>query len=239
MDVAHEGVTGIGPGQHVGNLVERDHGVLKGPGLLRRHEILQDLLRLSECAVHSRAHLVRSHFRESKIQTRHAGHGSQEATTPNLRLYVAHMQRTESGSEVRLRPIGMGAGSGVRHLNHGSFGAVLNEVLDLQTAWKRKFEADPGRFVWRDLRYAMDRPATPSASSSAPTPLAWSPCVTQLPESPRSFGRSSHCSSPATSCSPPLTTTTQCVRSFASPPSEPGAEVVVARVPFPIDGPSR
>ena len=46
---------------------------------------------------------------------------------------------------------------GTRHLNHGSFGAVLEEVLELQTAWRSRFEANPTRFVSRDLQMAIDR----------------------------------------------------------------------------------
>lgn len=45
---------------------------------------------------------------------------------------------------------------GTRHLNHGSFGAVLLEVLELQSQWVRRFEANPTRFVMRDLEPAID-----------------------------------------------------------------------------------
>ena len=46
---------------------------------------------------------------------------------------------------------------GTRHLNHGSFGAVLEEVLELQAAWRSRFEANPTRFVFRELQSAVDR----------------------------------------------------------------------------------
>ncbi|MGA8038518.1 MAG: aminotransferase class V-fold PLP-dependent enzyme [Acidimicrobiia bacterium] len=44
----------------------------------------------------------------------------------------------------------------IRHLNHGSFGAVLEEVLDSQTEWRRRFESNPTRFVMRDLQPGID-----------------------------------------------------------------------------------
>jgi len=47
--------------------------------------------------------------------------------------------------------------SGTRHLNHGSFGAVLEEVLDLQSEWRRRLEANPTRFVFRELQPTIDR----------------------------------------------------------------------------------
>ncbi|HEX9865754.1 MAG TPA: aminotransferase class V-fold PLP-dependent enzyme [Acidimicrobiia bacterium] len=46
---------------------------------------------------------------------------------------------------------------GTRHLNHGSFGAVLDEVLELQTAWRSRLEANPTRFVFRELQTAVDK----------------------------------------------------------------------------------
>jgi isopenicillin-N epimerase len=46
---------------------------------------------------------------------------------------------------------------GTHHLNHGSFGAVLEEVLDEQTEWRRRIEANPTRFVIRDLPSVMER----------------------------------------------------------------------------------
>jgi len=46
---------------------------------------------------------------------------------------------------------------GTHHLNHGSFGAVLEEVLDLQQEWRRRFEANPSRFVFHELDGAVDR----------------------------------------------------------------------------------
>ena len=54
VDIAHEGVGGIGLGEHVGDLVEGEHGVLERPGLFRCHESLEDLLRPLERLVHPR-----------------------------------------------------------------------------------------------------------------------------------------------------------------------------------------
>ena len=39
----------------------------------------------------------------------------------------------------------------VRHLNHGSFGAVPEEVSRVQDSWRQKWEANPTGFVHRDL----------------------------------------------------------------------------------------
>jgi isopenicillin-N epimerase len=44
----------------------------------------------------------------------------------------------------------------IRHLNHGSFGAVPVEVMEVQTEWRARWEANPTRFVTRDLVPALE-----------------------------------------------------------------------------------
>ena len=39
----------------------------------------------------------------------------------------------------------------VRHLNHGSFGAVPTVIQEAQAEWRSRWEANPTRFVYRDL----------------------------------------------------------------------------------------
>jgi len=45
----------------------------------------------------------------------------------------------------------------LRHLNHGSFGAVPRPVLEAQDEWRRRFESDPVGFVDGDLMPELDR----------------------------------------------------------------------------------
>ena len=50
--------------------------------------------------------------------------------------------------------------SEVRHLNHGSFGAVPDAVSAAQTEWRRRWEANPTRFVHDDLIDGLDKSRT-------------------------------------------------------------------------------
>jgi isopenicillin-N epimerase len=79
-------------------------------------------------------------------------HGSQTGATSNQTIYVSPVQRNQPDDHGvwALEP-------GRRHLNHGSFGGVLEEVLRAQDDWRRRFEADPTRFVFGRLQSAMDR----------------------------------------------------------------------------------
>ncbi len=45
---------------------------------------------------------------------------------------------------------------GVVHLNHGSFGATPRRVLERQTEWRRRMEANPVRFLGRELFRHLD-----------------------------------------------------------------------------------
>jgi isopenicillin-N epimerase len=124
---------------------------------------------------------------------------------------------------------------GTRHLNHGSFGAVLNDVLDLQTVWRRRFEADPSRFVWRELQPAMDRSREAVGEFVGADPAGLAPvrnATTGIASVLRSF-------EPLLRPGDQLLTTAHdynAVRQILRFTAErTGAEVVVARVPFPIE----
>lgn len=146
------------------------------------------------------------------------------------------MQRTASGSAADGARSLWALDTAVRHLNHGSFGAVLNEVLELQSEWKRRFEADPTHFVFRDLQPAMDRARDAVAAFVGADPLLVAPvrnATTGVASVLRSF-------EPLLASGDQLLTTTHdynAVRQILRFTAErTGAEVVVARVPFPIEG---
>jgi isopenicillin-N epimerase len=126
-----------------------------------------------------------------------------------------------------------------RHLNHGSFGGVLQEVLQAQDDWRRRFEADPTRFVFRDLEPAVDAARDAlgefvggDPDSLAPVRNATSGVASVL----RSF-------EPHLGPGDQVLTTAHdynAVRQILVHTAErTGAEVVVAEVPFPIEDPSQ
>jgi isopenicillin-N epimerase len=63
----------------------------------------------------------------------------------------------------------------ITFLNHGSFGACPRPVLDTQQAWRDQLEAEPVRFLARDLegRIAAAREALGSFIGAAPDDLAF------------------------------------------------------------------
>jgi isopenicillin-N epimerase len=125
----------------------------------------------------------------------------------------------------------------VRHLNHGSFGAVLSEVLELQAEWKRRFEADPSRFVFRDLRAAMDRARDAVGEFVGADPAGLAPlrnATTGIASVLRSFETLLRPGDQLLTTAHDYNAVRQILR-FAA--ERTGAEVVVARVPFPIEDP--
>ncbi|MGH3668130.1 MAG: aminotransferase class V-fold PLP-dependent enzyme, partial [Acidimicrobiia bacterium] len=149
------------------------------------------------------------------------------------------MQRTASGShDEQSRPT-WALDPGVRHLNHGSFGAVMNDVLELQTDWRRRFEGDPSRFVWRELQPAMDRSREAVGEFVGADPVGLAPvrnATTGIASVLQSFA-------PLLRPGDQLLTTAHdynAVRQILRYTGErTGADVVVARVPFPIEGPDQ
>jgi len=125
----------------------------------------------------------------------------------------------------------------VRHLNHGSFGAVLSEVLELQAEWKRRFEADPSRFVFRDLRAAMDRARDAVGEFVGADPAGLAPvrnATTGIASVLRSFETLLRPGDQLLTTAHDYNAVRQILRFTAE---RTGAEVVVARVPFPIEDP--
>ena len=124
-----------------------------------------------------------------------------------------------------------------RHLNHGSFGAMLIEVLELQTEWKLRFEADPSRFVFRDLRPAMDRAREAVGTFVGADPLGLVPvrnATTGIASVLRSFETLLRPGDQLLTTAHDYNAVRQILRFTAE---RTGAEVVVARVPFPIEDP--
>ena len=128
---------------------------------------------------------------------------------------------------------------GTRHLNHGSFGAVLDEVLDLQQEWRRRFEANPSRYVFRELGEAVDRAREAVGRFVGADPAGIAP-VRNATTGVASVLRSVE---PWLAPGDQLLTTAHdynAIRQILRFTAErTGAEVVVASVPFPIESPSQ
>lgn len=45
---------------------------------------------------------------------------------------------------------------GISYLNHGSFGACPDPVMEAQRVWRERMEAEPARFLDRELEYHLD-----------------------------------------------------------------------------------
>jgi isopenicillin-N epimerase len=143
---------------------------------------------------------------------------------------------TSGGSEAMA---GWALERGRLHLNHGSFGGVLQEVLRAQDDWRRRFEADPTRFVFRDLEPAVDaaRDALGEFVGADPDSL--------VPVRNATSGVASVLRSVEPHLEPGdeiLTTTHDynAVRQILVHTAErTGAEMVVAEIPFPIEDPAQ
>ena len=115
----------------------------------------------------------------------------------------------------------------------------MNDVLELQTDWRRRFEADPSRFVWRELQPAMDRSREAVGEFVGADPVGLAPvrnATTGIASVLQSF-------EPLLRPGDQLLTTAHdynAVRQILRFTGErTGADVVVARVPFPIEGPDQ
>lgn len=128
---------------------------------------------------------------------------------------------------------------GTRHLNHGSFGAVLDEVLDLQSEWRSRLEANPSRFVFRELGEAVDRARGAVGRFVGADPAGIAP-VRNATTGVASVLRSVE---PWLAPGDQLLTTAHdynAIRQILRFTAErTGAEVVVASVPFPVESPSQ
>jgi isopenicillin-N epimerase len=127
----------------------------------------------------------------------------------------------------------------LRHLNHGSFGAVLNEVLALQMEWRQRFEADPSRFVYRDLQPAMDRTREAVAEFVGAASAGIAPvrnATTGIASVIRSFEQLLRPGDQVLTTAHDYNAVRQILRFTAE---RTGAEVVVAPIPFPIAVPGQ
>lgn len=128
---------------------------------------------------------------------------------------------------------------GTHHLNHGSFGAVLEEVLDLQAEWRARFEANPSRFVFRDLEPAMDGGRDAVAEFVGADPAGIAPvrnATTGVASVLRSIEPELRPGDQLLTTAHDYNAVRQILRYSAA---RTGAELIVARVPFPIDDPSQ
>jgi len=128
---------------------------------------------------------------------------------------------------------------GTHHLNHGSFGAVLEEVLVAQTSWRRRFEANPTRFVARDLSAAMDRARESIGGFVGADPAGIAPirnATTGVASVLRSMEPDFEPGDQLLTTAHDYNAVRQILRFTAE---RTGAEVAVARVPFPIEDPSQ
>jgi isopenicillin-N epimerase len=127
---------------------------------------------------------------------------------------------------------------GRRHLNHGSFGAVLEEVLRAQDHWRRRFEADPTRFVFWELKPAMDRARVALSEFVGADPAGLVPvrnATTGIASVLASYEPFLEAGDQILTTGHDYNAVRQILRFTAE---RTGAEVVVAPVPFPIDDPA-
>jgi isopenicillin-N epimerase len=126
---------------------------------------------------------------------------------------------------------------GTHHLNHGSFGAVLQEVLELQDEWRRNVEANPTRFFLRELQPAIDRSRDALAKFVGAEPGG----IVPVRNATSGVASVLHSIEPDIRPGDQLLTTAhdynavRQILEFTALRS--GAEVVVVEVPFPIDSP--
>jgi isopenicillin-N epimerase len=123
----------------------------------------------------------------------------------------------------------------VTFLNHGSFGACLKAILEVQRGWRDKLEAHPVRFLARDLEDLLDwcRSEIGAFIGSESDDLALMPNATAgLNTVLRSlrFERDDEVLATGHACNAALN-----ALRFSAEQS--GARVILARIPFPIHSP--
>ena len=124
----------------------------------------------------------------------------------------------------------------VSFLNHGSFGACPEPVLEAQRAWRDRLEREPARFLDRELEGHLDDARTDVAAflGADPDGLAFVPNTTtgvSTVLASRRFGPGDE----LLACDHEYNATLNALRAAAV---RDGATVVIVRVPFPVRDPS-
>ena len=137
--------------------------------------------------------------------------------------------RTFDRSPWRLEP-------DVSFLNHGSFGACPEPVLEAQRAWRERLEREPVRFLDRELEGHLDAARSDVAAflGADPEGLAFVPNTTtgvSTVLASRRFGPGDE----LLACDHEYNATLNALRAAAA---RDGATVVIVRVPFPVRDPS-
>lgn len=123
----------------------------------------------------------------------------------------------------------------VTYLNHGSFGACLNAILEVQGGWRDKLEAHPIRFLARDLEDLLDwsRSEIGAFTGSDADDLALMPNATAgINTVLRSLRFEKNDELLATDHA-----YNACLNAVRFAAAQSSAKVVLARIPFPIESP--
>ncbi len=126
---------------------------------------------------------------------------------------------------------------GVSFLNHGSFGACPEPVLEAQRAWRDRLEREPVRFLHRELESHLDvaRHDVAAFLGADPDSLAFVPNTT-TGVSTVLASRRFNPGDELLACDHEYNATLNALRAAAA---RDGATVVLVRVPFPVTDPSQ
>lgn len=126
---------------------------------------------------------------------------------------------------------------GVSFLNHGSFGACPEPVLEAQRAWRDRLEREPVRFLDRELEGHLDVARNDVAAflGADPAGLAFVPNTT-TGVSTVLASRHFNSGDELLACDHEYNATLNALRAAAE---RDGATVVLVRVPFPVADPSQ
>jgi isopenicillin-N epimerase len=125
---------------------------------------------------------------------------------------------------------------GISFLNHGSFGACPAPVLEAQRAWRERMEAEPVRFLDRELEGHLDEVRRELATflNADPDGIAFVPNATTAVSTVLSSLRFQP-GDELIAGSHEYNATLNALRAAAA---RDGARVVIARIPFPIHDPA-